>query len=109
MGSNTAIPLISYTEVMLRKFYGHQPDLTIMEYLCQRYPRICFNFRKIVERGKIDSPNTNVHDCLLSWIDAGTSMKSGGMKLVLWIQASPPSKAVVHVFFVCEVKTNPHI
>jgi hypothetical protein len=34
--SNTSIPLISYTEVMIRKIYGRQPDLTIMEYLCGR-------------------------------------------------------------------------
>jgi hypothetical protein len=32
MGSNTSIPLISYTEVMIRKIYGRQPDLTIMEF-----------------------------------------------------------------------------
>jgi len=39
---------------------------------------------KIVERGKIDTPNTHIHDCSLSWPGTGTSIKSGGVKLVLW-------------------------
>ena len=31
---------------------------------------------KIVERGKMDTPNTEMHDRSLSWLDTGTSMKS---------------------------------
>ena len=30
---------------------------------------------KIVERGKMDTPNTQMVDGLLSWLDTGTSMK----------------------------------
>jgi hypothetical protein len=36
---------------------------------------------KIVERGKIDTSNTHVHDSSLSWLCASTSIKSGGIKL----------------------------
>ena len=35
---------------------------------------------KIVERG------TSLHDRLISWHGTGTSIKSGGVKLVLWTQ-----------------------
>jgi len=38
----------------------------------------------IVERGKIDTPNTHVHDRSLSWLGIDISIKSGGVKLVLW-------------------------
>jgi hypothetical protein len=31
---------------------------------------------KIVERSKMDTPNTQMVDGLLSWLDTGTSMKS---------------------------------
>jgi hypothetical protein len=40
---------------------------------------------KIGEPGKIDTPNTHVHYCLLSWLDTVTSMKSGRVKLVVWV------------------------
>jgi hypothetical protein len=40
--------------------------------------------RKIVDKEKIDTPNTQIHDCSVSWLDTGTSIKSGGVKLVLW-------------------------
>jgi hypothetical protein len=30
---------------------------------------------KIVERGKMDTPNTEIHDRSLSWLDTGTSKK----------------------------------
>ena len=33
---------------------------------------------KIVERGKIDTPNTQIHDRSLSCLGTGTSIKSGG-------------------------------
>ena len=36
--------------------------------------------RKIVERDKIDAPNTHTHDCSLSWLGTGTSVKSGGVQ-----------------------------
>ena len=37
---------------------------------------------KIVERCKIDTPNTQIHDRSLSWLGTGTPIKSGGVKLV---------------------------
>ena len=37
---------------------------------------------KIVERGTIDTPNTQIVDHSLSWFGTGTSIKSGGVKLV---------------------------
>jgi hypothetical protein len=39
--------------------------------------------RKIVERVKIDTLNTKIQDCSLSWPGTGTSIKSGEVKLVL--------------------------
>ena len=38
---------------------------------------------KIVERDKLDTSNTQIHDRSLSWLGTGTSIKSGGVKLVL--------------------------
>jgi hypothetical protein len=38
--------------------------------------------RKIVTRDKIDIPNTQIHDCSLICLGTGTSIKSGGVKLV---------------------------
>ena len=42
--------------------------------------------RKIVDRGKINIPNTHMHVCSLSYLGTGTSIKSGGANLVLWTQ-----------------------
>jgi len=36
---------------------------------------------KIAERGKIDTPNTPIHDRSLSWLGTGTSTKRGGVNL----------------------------
>ena len=33
----------------------------------------------VVERGKLDTPNTNIRDHSLSWLGTGTSMKSSGI------------------------------
>jgi hypothetical protein len=41
---------------------------------------------KIVERRTIDTPNTQIHDRPLSWLGTGTSIKSAGVKLVLFVQ-----------------------
>ena len=38
---------------------------------------------KVVERGKIDTPGTKIFDRTLSLLGTGTSIKSGGVKLVL--------------------------
>ena len=43
--------------------------------------------RKIVERGKIDTPSSQIHDRSLSWFGTVTSVISGGDKLVLWAQS----------------------
>jgi hypothetical protein len=40
---------------------------------------------KFVERGKIDTPNTQIHYRCFFWVSTGT-IKSGGFKLVLWTQ-----------------------
>jgi hypothetical protein len=42
--------------------------------------------RIVVERGKITTPSTQIHDCLISWVGTGTSIKSGGVNHVLWNQ-----------------------
>ena len=39
--------------------------------------------RKIEESSKIDTSNTQIHDRSLYWLDTGTSIKSGGVKIVL--------------------------
>ena len=43
---------------------------------------------KIVGKGKIDTPNTQIYDHSLSWLGTGTSIISGGAKLVSWDQDS---------------------
>jgi hypothetical protein len=51
---------------------------------------------EIVERCKIDTPNTKIHDCLISRLGTSTSLKSGGVKLFLWAQISPLSGMKMH-------------
>ena len=43
---------------------------------------------KMTERGKFDTPNTQIHDRSLSWLGTGTSIKRGGVMLVWWGHAS---------------------
>ena len=38
--------------------------------------------RKIVKRGKFDTPNTQKHDRAPTWLGTCTSIKNGGVKLV---------------------------
>ena len=40
----------------------------------------------LVERGTIDAPNKQIHDCSFPLLDTGTSIRSGGVKLVLCTQ-----------------------
>jgi hypothetical protein len=47
---------------------------------------------KIVERGKMGSPNTHIHDRALAWFGTCTSIKHDRVKLVLWTQTSPLSE-----------------
>jgi hypothetical protein len=42
--------------------------------------------RKVVERDKIDTLTHNCMTLSLSCLGTGTSIKSGGVKLVLWAQ-----------------------
>jgi hypothetical protein len=42
--------------------------------------------KKIVEKGKINTNHTQLHDHSLSWLGTGTSIKSGRVKLALWVQ-----------------------
>ena len=38
---------------------------------------------------KIDTHSSKIHDRSVSWLITGTSIKSGVVKLVLWVQISP--------------------
>ena len=38
-----------------------------------------------VKRGKFDTQNTQIHERSYSCLEKGTSIKSGGIKLVLWV------------------------
>jgi len=59
---------------------------------------------KIVDRGEIDTSNTQIHYRSLSWLGTDTSMKNGGAKLVLWAQTSPLGEMMrsLHVLSTCE-------
>ena len=41
---------------------------------------------EIGEGDTIDTPSTQIYYLSLSWLDTDTSIKSGGVKLVLWAQ-----------------------
>jgi hypothetical protein len=45
--------------------------------------------RKILERGKIDTPNTHKYDRSQSCLGTGTAINSGGVKLVVLAHISP--------------------
>jgi hypothetical protein len=46
-------------------------------------PKSCkIQKKKIVKGGKIDTPNTRVHDLSFTWPGPYTSIKSGGVKLI---------------------------
>ena len=47
---------------------------------------------KIVERGKIDTHNTQIHDHSLFWLYIDTSIKCGSATLVLWANPPPPAR-----------------
>ena len=50
-------------------------------------------------RGNMDTSNIHIHDLLLYWLGRGTSMKGGGIKLVLWTQTSPLCEMLSHKCF----------
>jgi len=37
--------------------------------------------RKTSEKGKLDTPNTHIHDSSFSWLDTCTSIQHGGVKI----------------------------
>ena len=67
---------------------------------------------KIVDIGKVDTPNTQIHDFSLSWLDTGTSITSGRVKLVIWTQSFPLSemmrscKCCTQSHYVFQMKTQ---
>jgi hypothetical protein len=63
---------------------------------------------KIVERGKIDTPNTHINDRPLSWLGTGTTIKSGGIKLVLWTQTNN-TYLLLHHYSKMNLNQVPHI
>ena len=69
-----------YTVRTILKYYTVR---TILKYYTVR--TILKSNIKIVGRGKIDTSNAaQIHDHSLSWLGTDTSIKSGGVKLVLW-------------------------
>ena len=42
----------------------------------------------------MDTSNTQIHDRSLSVFGPGTSMKSGWVKIVVWVQVSPVSEMI---------------
>ena len=63
---------------------------------------------QIVERGKIDTPNTHINDRPLSWLGTGTTIKSGGIKLVLWTQTNN-TYLLLHHYSKKNLNQVPHI
>ena len=51
--------------------------------------------RKMVEKGNIDTHNTQMHDRSLSWVGRGTEINSGGVRLALWSQTFLISEAML--------------
>jgi len=52
----------------------------------QTFETVTIYNRKIVDRGKIDTSDEQIHDRSLSWLETVTSInkKGGEFKLVLW-------------------------
>ena len=55
-------------------------DLTL-SYLSEQFQNPVETMQKVA---KIDTANANIHDRSLSWLGTSTSIKNGGVKLVLW-------------------------
>jgi hypothetical protein len=43
-------------------------------------------FSYFIKRGKMETINTQIYDRTLSLLGTGISIKSGGVKLVVWVQ-----------------------
>jgi hypothetical protein len=52
--------------------------------------------RKIVERRKIDTFATQIHDPSLSWLGTGTSPNSGKAEIVLWFLLLQKKQKIIH-------------
>lgn len=57
-------------------------------YSNKRYNTVGTVEKPIVERDKIETPNTQIHACSLSRLGTHTSINSGIVKLVLWVLTS---------------------
>jgi hypothetical protein len=49
---------------------------------------------KFVQRGKIDTPNTQIHDLSFSWLGTTNSIQSGGFKTSFMVPNSPLGEMV---------------
>ena len=59
---------------------------------CPNNSKIKYQNRR---KRQIDTTNTQIRDLSISWFGTGTSIKSGGIKLVLWVQFSPVSEMML--------------
>ena len=70
-------------------------------------------FQNLIEKSQKEAksiPQTQIHDRLLSWLGTGTSIKSGGIKLVLWDQISPLSEMMRSCKYIpCVIKMSTFI
>ena len=66
--------------------------------------------RTIIERGEIYILNTQIHDRSFSCLGTGTSIKSGGVKLVIWAQTSPLWEMMrSYTCFICDKNRQSNI
>jgi hypothetical protein len=49
---------------------------------CHTVATVPKSIRKIIETGRVDIPNTQIHDRSLSWLGTDISIKSGRFKVV---------------------------
>ena len=58
---------------------------------------------------KINTHSAHMHNRSLSWFVTGTSIQSGGVKLVLWAQTFPLSEMMWPCKLKCFPHANPHM
>ena len=71
---------------------GVSSELPLCDVPVKELPLCDVPVKELPERDKIDNLNTEIHEWSLFWIDIGTSIKSGVVKLGLWAQRSPFSE-----------------
>jgi hypothetical protein len=69
---------------MYERDLGSDDRMKNIKYHYRNNSKIQYKNRRF--RDKIDTPNKHILNRSLSWLWTGTFMKSGGVKLVLWIQ-----------------------